>query len=261
MNLLIWIILFSLLGGILSVIVAAVYLLLADRHRIRLLPHLISLATGTLLGAAFIGLLPHALEGAGTANTPTITLCVLIGVIAFFLLEKMVIWRHCHDEYCEEHASDPRINPKLAAGTLILLGDGIHNFVDGILITAAFLTDLRLGIVTSLAVALHEIPQEVGDFAILLDSGFTRRKAFFYNLISSLTTVLGALFAWISLPSSTSALPYILAITASSFIYIAVADLIPGLHKHTEIRESVAQVVLITVGISLIYGLDSILHQ
>jgi zinc and cadmium transporter len=171
MNLLIWIILFSLLGGTLSCIVAAVYLLLADRHRIRLLPHLISLATGTLLGAAFIGLLPHALEEAGAANTPAITLCVLIGVIAFFLLEKMVIWRHCHDEHCEEHASNPPINPKLAAGTLILLGDGIHNFVDGVLITAAFLTDLRLGIVTSLAVAIHEISQEVGDFAILLDSG------------------------------------------------------------------------------------------
>ncbi len=260
MNLLIWIVLFSLLGGTLSVIAAAVYLLLVERHRTRLLPHLISLATGTLLGAAFIGLLPHALEKAGEAHIHTITLCVLAGVILFFLLEKMVIWRHCHNEHCEEHTSNPRANPKLAAGTLILLGDGIHNFVDGILITAAFLIDFSLGIVTSLAVAAHEIPQEVGDFAILLDSGFTRAKAFVYNLISSLATVAGALLAWISLPNLTSALPYILAITASSFIYVAVADLIPGLHQRTDIRESVHQLVLITAGIGLIYGLDTFLH-
>jgi zinc and cadmium transporter len=260
MDLLIWIVLFSLLGGVLSVVAAAVYLLLADWLRNRLLPHLVSLATGTLLGAAFIGLLPHALEKAGGTRIHAVTLCVLAGVILFFLLEKMVIWRHCHNEHCQEHISNPHTNPKLASGTLILLGDGIHNFVDGVLITAAFLTDFSLGIVTSLAVVAHEIPQEVGDFAILLDSGFTRGKAFFYNLISSLATVIGALLAWISLPSLTSALPYILAITASSFIYVAVADLIPGLHQRTEIRESVHQLLLIAVGIGLVYGLDSILH-
>jgi len=260
MSLLFWIILFTLLGGILSVLAAALYLLLASHYRARVLPHLISLATGTLLGATFIGLLPQALEQAGQANIPAITLCVLFGVILFFLLEKMVIWRHCHNERCEGHFANPRANPGLAAGTLILLGDGIHNFVDGVMITAAFLTDFSLGIVTSLAVVAHEIPQEVGDFAILLESGFSRSKAFSYNLAASLTTIVGAVLAWLSLTSLTAALPYILAITASSFLYVAVADLIPGLHQRTELHESVNQVVLITAGIGLVYGLDTMLH-
>jgi len=260
MSLLFWITLFSLLGGLLSVLAASVYLLLSDPKRARLLPHLVSLATGALLGAAFIGLLPHALEEAGDGHDHAITLCVLGGIILFFLLEKMVIWRHCHDDHCEEHAHAPRVNPKLAAGTLILLGDSIHNFVDGVLIAAAFLADFKLGVMTSLATAAHEIHQEVGDFAILLDSGYTRRKALFYNLLSSLTTVAGALLAWVGLSSLTPALPYILAITAASFIYVAVADLIPGLHQRTATGESIRQVMLITLGIGLVYGLNTLLH-
>jgi zinc and cadmium transporter len=260
MPLFFWILLFSLLGGALSVLAASVYLLLSDSRRARLLPHLVSFATGALLGAAFIGLLPHALEKAGHDKTGAITLAVLGGILLFFLLEKMVIWRHCHDEHCEEHMANPRVNPKMASGTLILLGDSIHNFVDGVLIAAAFLTDFSLGVLTSLAVAAHEIPQEVGDFAILLDSGFTRQKAFLYNFLASLATVAGALLAWFSLPGLTSALPYVLAITAASFIYVAVADLIPGLHQHTAIAASARQFALISVGVGLVYWLDELLH-
>lgn len=260
MDLLIWIVLFSLVGGSLSVVAAASYLLLGDRHRNRVLPHLVSIATGTLLGAAFVALLPEALATGDPANPHAITLCVLAGLILFFLLEKAVIWRHCHDDQCEGHISHSPADRKLAAGSLILIGDGIHNFVDGVLIAAAFLADFKLGVITSLATATHEIPQELGDFAILLDSGFSRRKAFMYNLASSLTTVLGAVLAWASLSSLTSVLPYVLAITASSFIYIAVADLIPGLHKHTALRDSLNQVLFIVVGIGLIYGLDTALH-
>jgi zinc and cadmium transporter len=260
MELLFWIILFSLLGGVLSVLTAAGYLLLPKAMRDRLLPHLVSLATGTLLGAAFIGLLPHALEEVSATDMHIIPLCILFGVLLFFLLEKMVIWRHCHDQHCAEHGPHESPAPNTAAGTLILLGDSIHNFVDGILIGTAFLSDFKLGIITSLAVAAHEIPQEVGDFAILLNSGFPRKKAFLYNLAASLATVLGAILAGVGLSNLTDALPFVLAITASSFIYVAVADLIPSLHQRTELRESLNQVLLITVGLGMVYGLDRILH-
>jgi zinc and cadmium transporter len=259
MDLLVWIVLFSLVGGVLSVLAAGTYLLLNADYRTRLLPHLVSVATGTLLGAAFIALLPEALEQTGGASIQSISLCVLGGLILFFVLEKTVIWRHCHDDHCAEHASTPH-NPKLAAGTLILLGDGIHNFVDGILIAAAFMTDFRLGVITSLAVATHEIPQELGDFAILIDSGYSRREALLYNLLVSLATVIGAVLGWFSLASLSAALPYILAIAAASFIYIAVADLIPGLHQRTATRESVNQFLLISVGVGVVWGLENLLH-
>ncbi|HSH42128.1 MAG TPA: ZIP family metal transporter, partial [Arenicellales bacterium] len=169
MSLLSWILLFCLLGGVLSVIAAGAYLLFPERVRAALLPHLVSFAIGTLLGAAFLALLPHALSAPGVEDYHDIFATVLLGVLGFFLLEKLVLWRHCHEDQCEVHAVDepPNHNHHAAAGTLILVGDGFHNLVDGVLIGAAFLTDIHLGIVTSLAVAAHEIPQEVGDFAIL----------------------------------------------------------------------------------------------
>ncbi|MDQ3562893.1 MAG: ZIP family metal transporter [Pseudomonadota bacterium] len=260
MNTLVPIITFSLLAGLVSVLAAAAFLLVPDRVRAQLLPHLVSLATGALLGAAFLGLLPEALKAVEREDAHLITLCVLFGLVLFFLLEKMVIWRHCHEEQCERHSDSPNNGRGLAAGTLILLGDGIHNFVDGILIATAFLADYKLGVLTSLAVAAHEIPQEVGDFAILLQSGYTRREAFGYNLAVSLATVAGALVAWVSLAGITTALPYVLAVAAASFIYVAVADLIPGLHQRTELRESMQQVFLMSAGIGLVYGLSTMLH-
>lgn len=259
MSLFTWIILFSLLGGVLSVIAAAVFLLFPEHVRNHLLPHFVSFAIGALLGAAFLGLLPHAAEGQYAIDLHELGLTVLIGVLIFFLLEKMVLWRHCHAEDCEAHAPTDEHRHK-AAGTLVLLGDAIHNLVDGVLIAAAFLTDIHLGIVTSLAVAAHEIPQEVGDFAILLHGGMSRAKAFTYNLLASLATVVGAVIAYFSLNQAQQLLPYILAIAASSFIYIAVADLIPGLHKRVEARATVQQFVLIILGVGVLYFTHSTLH-
>lgn len=269
MSLLSWILLFSLLGGVLSVLAAAVFLLFSETLRARLLPHFVSFAIGALLGAAFLALLPHALEGPGVQDLHVVTGTVLLGVLGFFLLEKMVLWRHCHHTECEVHAPDDGLGhvhsdgghpANRAAGTLILIGDGIHNLVDGVLIAAAFLTDIHLGVVTSLAVAAHEIPQEVGDFAVLLHSGFSRARALLYNVLASLTTLVGAGLAYYSLREAEAALPYILAIAASSFIYIAVADLIPGLHKRLEVRATVQQLALIVAGVLTIYLAHSTLH-
>ncbi|HED19546.1 MAG TPA: ZIP family metal transporter [Gammaproteobacteria bacterium] len=260
MSLLSWILLFSLLGGVLSVTAAAVFLLLPEALRTRLLPHAVSFAIGALLGAALLGLLPHALEALGGNDFHSITGTLLLGLLGFFLLEKLVLWRHCHHEQCEVHVPENGDHRHRAAGTLILIGDGLHNFIDGILIAAAFLTDVHLGIVTSLAVAAHEIPQEVGDFAVLLHSGFSTGKAFLFNLLSSLATVVGAVLAYYSFKNLEPALPYVLAIAASSFIYIAVADLIPGLHKRVEFSATVKQVVLIGSGVALIYMTHATLH-
>lgn len=264
MPLLLWILLFCLLGGVLSVVAAAGYLLLPERIRTAMLPHFVSFAIGALLGAAFLALLPHALAAPGIKDYHIISATVLLGVLGFFVLEKLVLWRHCHEEHCEVHAVDhahrDHHNHNPAAGTLILIGDGVHNLVDGVLIGAAFLTDIHLGVVTSLAVAAHEIPQEVGDFAILLHSGFNRNRAFLYNVLSSLTTVVGGLLAWLALQQMQNVLPYVLAVAASSFIYIAVADLIPTLHQRVEGREALQQVVLIACGVLLIYLTHSALH-
>ncbi len=275
MSLLGWIVVFTVLGGVLSVLGAAVFLALTSAARTRLLPTLVSFAIGALLGAAFLGLLPHALERPG-ASTHGVTMAVLASVLAFFLLEKLVLWRHCHADECEAHgganvaggrtpgATEAHAHPlelsaphfeharKAAAGTLILIGDGIHNLVDGILIAAAFLTDVQLGIVTSVAVIAHEIPQEIGDFAILLHGGFSMRKALLYNVLSSLTTVVGGLLAYLSFADAQQILPYVLAVAAGSFIYIAVADLIPGLHRRVEAGATAKQIVLILAGVSVI---------
>jgi zinc and cadmium transporter len=260
MSLLTWIILFSLLGGVLSVLAASLFLLLPERTRTRLLPHMVSFAIGALLGAAFLALLPHAVE-TELYDVHKITLAVLLGLIGFFLLEKMVLWRHCHSESCEVHVPEAHEqHGHHSSGTLILIGDGIHNFVDGVLIAAAFLTDEHLGVITALAVAAHEIPQEVGDFAILLHSGFSRARAFIYNIIASVTTVIGALLAYFSLSDAQHILPFVLAIAASSFIYIAVADLIPGLHKRLHMGATLQQVLLIGAGVLVIYLAHSTLH-
>jgi zinc and cadmium transporter len=259
MSLIAWIVLFCLLGGLLSVLAAALFLVLRESLRNHLLPHLVSFATGTLLGAAFLGLLPHAMAAVHTQDTHVIPMAVLLGLLGFFLLEKLVLWRHCHEDHCEVHAPDGNTR-KSTTGTLILIGDGLHNFLDGILIAGAFLTDIHLGVVTSMAVAAHEIPQEVGDFAVLLHSGFSRGRAFFYNVLSSLTTVIGGILAYVALQDLEHVLPYVLAVAASSFIYIAVADLIPTLHQRVAGKEAFQQIILIGIGIMLIYAAHSTLH-
>jgi zinc and cadmium transporter len=259
MSLITWIILFCLLGGLLSALAAALFLVLSEALRNRALPHLVSFATGALLGAAFLGLLPHALASLEGTDTHVIPMAVLLGLLGFFLLEKLVLWRHCHTDHCEVHAPEGR-GHKQSTGTMVLIGDGLHNFLDGILIAGAFMTDIHLGVVTSLAVAAHEIPQEVGDFAVLLHSGFSRGRAFFYNILASLTTVVGGVLAYVALQQIDAALPYVLAVAASSFIYIAVADLIPTLHQRAEVHATVQQMLLIAIGIFIIYATHSTLH-
>ena len=201
MHLLVWILLFSLLGSVLSLLAAATFLLLPERQRTAVLPHFVSFAVGALLGAAFLALLPHALAAPSVHDYHRLMLAVLLALLTFFVLERMVVWRHCHADECEAHAPHDFVEEGRKKSTvwMILLGDGLHNFVDGVLIAAAFLTDIELGIVTSIAVATHEIPQEVGDFAILLHGGLTRKRALGVNLAASVTTLVGAVLGYYGL--------------------------------------------------------------
>lgn len=238
-----WIVGFSVLGSLGGVGAAASVLLVPARLRTRLVPALVSYATGTLLGAAFLGMLPEALEGAAPR---AVLATALAGVVMFFALEKLVLWRHCHDADCEEHKR---------AAPLVLLSDAMHNFVDGVVIGAAFLASVPVGVATALAVLAHEIPQEVGDFAILLDAGYSRRKAFAWNALSSATALGGGLLAWGALHQAQHVVPYLLALAAGGFIYVAAADLMPGLHKHVAPKASAVQVLLVLVGIATIAAL------
>jgi zinc and cadmium transporter len=259
-SLIVWIIAFTALGGVVGVLAAGTFLLLSEQLRTRLLPSFISFAIGALLGAAFLALLPHALENSAGVDAHEIGLAVLLGLLSFFLLEKMVLWRHCHTHDCEVHGSEFEDAKRAATGNLILIGDGIHNMVDGILIAAAFMTDVHLGIVTSIAVIAHEVPQEIGDFAVLLHSGYSRGRALLYNVLSSLTTIIGGVVAFFLLSYALAAVPYVLAVAASSFIYIAVADLIPGLHRRPALNATFQQVLLIGLGIAVIYVTDATMH-
>ena len=272
MNLLLYIIIFTAVGGVFSVLAAGIFLLLPDAQRNAVLPHGISFAIGALLAVAFWGLIPEAFEAVKPEQFQSLSGTILVGILGFFVLEKLLIWRHCHFGECEAHGDDEHTHDHdhahshhhgiaKSAGALIIIGDSIHNFVDGVLIAAAFLTDVQLGIVTSLAVAAHEIPQEVGDFAILLQSGYGKGKALFYNVLASLTTVVGGVLAYFSLADLHASLQYFLALAASSFIYIAVADLIPSLHKKTDMKASLGQIALITAGVLLICTLHDIAHH
>lgn len=244
-----WIVLFTLAGGVLSALAAGAFLLAPDRTRAALIPHLVSFATGVLLGAAFMRLLPGAFTGLGPGHVHSVGLTVLAGLLVFFLMEKMVLWRHCHHDHCDAHAGG---HSHEAPGRLILIGDAIHNLLDGVLIAAAFLTDFHLGVATAIAVIAHEIPQEVGDLAILLHSGFSRMRAMVLNLLVSLASVAGGVIGYLWLEGARSFLPYALAVAAASFVYVAVADLIPGMHKKVDVRSAVAQIVLIAAGIGVI---------
>jgi zinc and cadmium transporter len=264
MSLLAWIILFTAVGGAASALAASVFLLASQSLRARVLPHLVSFATGALLGAALLGLLPDAIELVGAGSAHKIGLTLLIGLLIFFVLEKLLLWRHCHQEVCEAHTPhDEHAHAKnrdAASASLVLIGDGFHNILDGVLIAAAFLTDVHLGIVTSMAVIAHEIPQEVGDFAILLNGGMSRSRALALNLLTSLTSVIGGVAAYYSLSGTQQVLPYAIALAASSFLYIAVADLIPGLHRRVDPGSGIKQFILISLGVAVIYVSHSLAH-
>ncbi len=229
----------SVLGSVGGLLTASTFLLLGDNLRIRVVPWLISYAVGTLLGVALLALLPEALS---KLPSRTALGALLAGVLAFFLLEKLVIWRHCHDGHeCEVHTS--------SAASLVIVGDAFHTFVDGALIAAAVITSLPLGLTTALAVAAHEIPQEVGDFAILLRAGYSRSRAFMLNILSAMGGVLGAVAMLAMSQWLPGALPYVLSFAAGSFLYVAMSDLIPDLHRGGVEGGAFRQLGLIGAGI------------
>ena len=232
----------SVLGSAGGLLTASTFLLLGDHIRVRLVPWLISYAVGTLLGVALLALLPEALEH--IKPVPAFT-TLLAGVLAFFLLEKLVIWRHCHDaNECEVHTS--------SAASLVIVGDAFHTFVDGAVIAAAVLTSVPLGITTALAVATHEIPQVVGDVAILLRAGFSRGRAFMLNLLAGIGGILGAIAMIYASEWIPNLLPYVLSFAAGNFLYIAMSDLIPDLHRGGVEGGPIRQVLLIVAGVATI---------
>ncbi len=248
------IVLASVLAGVLSVLAATG---VARLFRPDSLPMLISYAVGALLGAAFLEVLPHALEP--PAHPASVIMAVLGGILGFFVLEKLVLWRHCHHEHCAAHEPG-HSHERSAGGPLLMLGDTMHNFIDGVIIAGAFLTDPVLGTVTALAIIAHEIPQEAGNFLVLLHSGYSRGEALTFNLVSSIGTLLGGLLGYWLLADLAEWMPYLLAVAASSMIYVAVADLIPGLHERRDIGTSVRQVLLIALGIATVVVIGALTH-
>jgi zinc and cadmium transporter len=240
---LVWILLASLAGGVLSVCAAAFALLLRGRW----VPMLVSFAIGTLLAAAFLEVLPHAFE---EGRPQQVAASILGGILGFFLLEKLLLWRHSHEHGDEAEPEHHREHER--AGMLVVVGDTIHNFVDGVLIAASFLQSPQLGLVTSIAIVAHEIPQEVGDFLVLLHSGYSRTRAFVLNVLSSLGSVAGGLIGYFALQGYEQWEPVLLGVVAASMIYVAVADLIPGLHRRPELRATAQQAVLIAAGVGVI---------
>ncbi len=257
MSIFAWIVSASLLGGVLSVLAAALFALNANTRWIGML---VSYAIGALLGAVFLDILPEAFSL--TTNVTLVSGTVLLGILMFFTLEKVFIWRHCHHDHCELHEPhDIAGNDHGRSGTIIIIGDTFHNFVDGIIIAAAFLTDLHLGLATALAIIAHEIPQEVGDFAILLHSGYSKLRAFQLNLISSFATLVGGIIAYFALQDTQDFMPYLLALAASSMIYVAMTDLIPDLHKRIRISDTAQQVALILFGITTVRLLGLLISE
>lgn len=270
MNTLSWIIVTTLAGGVLSALAAGLFAIKAKAAQV---PMLVSYAVGALLGAAFIEVLPHAFYQSDSIEATAAT--VLFGILGFFVLEKLVLWRHCHVEDCEAHDPHaPAAAPQPAqhhdghghghdhgrSGLMILVGDTFHNFVDGVLIAAAFMADTQLGIVTAIAIIAHEIPQEVGDFLILLHSGYSKRSAMLLNLLASAAMVVGGVLAYFTLQLAEALVTPLLALAAASMLYVAVADLIPGLHRRPELAATAQQVLLIGLGIATIWAVGAWAH-
>lgn len=235
-----YVVLFSLIAGAGSVSLASIVLMIRQKWRDILMPCLLSYAIGALLGAAFLGLLR---ESASHIGFTTASYSFLVGIVIFFILEKLLIWRHCHAEHCVSHD---------ISGPLILVGDALHNSIDGVVIASAFATSSTLGFATAVAIIGHEIPQELGDFAVLLESGYSKAKAYLYNMLSSSTTLVAGVTSYFFLAEVRWLLPYVMALAAASFIYIAIADLVPTLHKRVGVRSLLWQTALILICIGTI---------
>lgn len=230
----------TLAGGVLSVLLAAT---LALTWLPRFADRMVAYAVGVLLAFAFTDLLPEAVELGLDASL--VGQILLAAIVAFFLLEKAALWRHDHNHAHGRHAHPPQV-------AMIVLGDGLHNFVDGVLIAAAFLADPVLGWVTAIAVLAHELPQEIGDFMVLLSAGLSRMRALALNAISGAAMILGGVAGYFALDGVQSAVPYVLVVAAASFIYIAVADLVPELHRQRRVNDAAAQLVLLLFGIGTV---------
>jgi zinc and cadmium transporter len=240
-----WAVGLTLAGSLGGALVASALLFFHDRLRVQLVPWLVSYAVGTLLGVALLVLLPEALEHL----PPRAVLgSLLAGIMLFFLLEKLVLWRHCHTHDCEAHGT---------AAPMVIIGDAFHNFLDGVIIGTAVRTSIPLGVSTALAVATHEIPQEIGDMAILLHSGYSRRRALVLNLLSGASAVLGAIVAVFALEWVPQITQYVLSIAAAGFLYVAMADLIPDLHRGRIDATTLRQLALTLAGIGTVVGLNA----
>jgi zinc and cadmium transporter len=231
----------SVIGSLGGLMLASTLLLFPAGARVKLVPWLVSYAVGTLLGVALLALLPEALQAMAPRR---VFESLLGGILLFFVLEKLVLWRHCHTNDCEVHGT---------AASLVLVGDAFHNFVDGAMIGAAVLTSVPLGFSTAIAVATHEVPQEVGDFAVLLHAGYSRRRALLLNLLSGASALAGAALAVLLVDAMPSLKPYLLCIAASSFLYIAMADLIPDLHSGRIAGSAFRQLLLVAAGVVTAY--------
>ena len=222
-----------------------VLLLLHDRALKKIFLYFVSFSTGALLGNVFLHFLPEIAEHA--RRFPDAMIVVLLGILGSFIVEKFIHWRHCHDLDCRAD-----IHP---AGTLVLIGDASHNVLDGILIATSYLVSIPLGISTTIAVLLHEIPQEIGDFVVLLHSGFSKGRALFFNLLSALTALIGAVFVLLLNTHVGNIEQVLLPLAAGNFLYIAGVDLIPELHKETHPRKAFIQLLSMIAGIALMYVL------
>ena len=238
--------------GLGSALAASLFIALPEAARRVLVPHLVSFATGALLGAALLGFVPAALAGAGPDRAAAVGAVILAGLLLFFVLEKLVLWRHSHDDPYDAHAPGDRARTH-ALGPMILWGDAFHNIVDGVVIAAAYLTSPGFGVATAIAVFTHELPQEIGDIGILLHSGMGRARALGLNLLVSAAAVVGGVVAARALDRALALLPYALAFAGASLLYVAVADLIPGLHRDAGLKRAIQQLVLILMGVGVIW--------
>jgi len=254
-----YILLATFAGGLVSVLIAAA---LTVHVLGRLVKSLVSLSAGLLLGTALLLILPEAFEGAASPHPLFATL--LLGLLFFFLLEKAELYRHAHhhegDDPHHDHHHGFDAEQAGRGGWSVLVGDSIHNFCDGIIIAAAFLADTQLGVVTALAIIAHEIPQEVGDYVVLLNAGFSRARALVYNALSGMAAVLGGVVGYFIVGPWEALFPYLLVVAASSFIYVSVAALLPQLQRRLPLRDTLAQVAWIAGGLGLAFLMQS-LHQ
>lgn len=244
-----YIVLATFLGGVISVLIAAS---LTVGVLGRLVKHLVSLSAGVLLGTALLHVLPEAFES--KAEPHSLFLALLLGLLFFFLLEKAELYRHTHHHEGDGHHHHHHFDAEQAGrgGWAVLVGDSIHNFCDGLIIAAAFLADMHLGVVTAVAVVLHEIPQEVGDYIVLLNAGFSRAKALLFNALSGLASVAGGVLGYFLVGPFEAAFPFLLVVASSSFIYVAVADLLPQLQRRLPWRETATQLLWLGLGLALV---------